>query len=127
VIYNGVDLDFSTVSLGLQSHRRSGQSLVITVGRLVSAKDLDLFLEAAARLAHEQAEVRFWIVGDGPCRDQLERSASRNGLKGRVSFLGERADVPRLLQAADVFWLTSAWEGLPNVLLERPWHAGSPL
>jgi glycosyltransferase involved in cell wall biosynthesis len=35
-----------------------------------------------------------------------------------VSFLGERSDVPALLRAADVFWLTSAWEGLPNVVLE---------
>ena len=119
VIYNGVDLDrFAPEPAGARPLSESAERLVITVGRLVPAKDLDLFLEAAAVLVRERPEARFWIVGDGPCRGSLERSASKNGLDGRVSFLGERGDVPRLLQAADVFWLTSAWEGLPNALLE---------
>jgi glycosyltransferase involved in cell wall biosynthesis len=46
------------------------------------------------------------------------RCASENGLDGKISFLGERDDVPQLLTNADVFWLTSKWEGLPNVVLE---------
>jgi glycosyltransferase involved in cell wall biosynthesis len=92
--------------------------LVITVGRLVPQKDLDLFLEAAALLTRKKAGVRFLIVGDGPCRERLERKASQNGLRGKIVFLGERDDIPELLQAADIFWLTSSWEGLPNVLLE---------
>jgi glycosyltransferase involved in cell wall biosynthesis len=120
VIYNGLDLDrFAPFNGGgkVAGQRRDGR-LVITVGRLVPQKNLDLFLEAARLVANKKAGVRFLIVGDGPCREPLERYASRIGLDGKVSFLGERADVPQLLQAADVFWLTSAWEGLPNVLLE---------
>ena len=61
---------------------------------------------------------RFLVVGDGPLREQLEGTAAQLGLGQAVSFLGERADIPDLLRSADVFWLTSAWEGLPNVLLE---------
>ncbi|MFQ5902991.1 MAG: glycosyltransferase [Candidatus Binatia bacterium] len=122
VIYNGLDLDRFSISLfpigGKVASRNPDDKLVITVGRLVPQKDLDLFLEAAALLTHKEARVQFLIVGDGPCRKTLERYASRNGLDGKVSFLGERADVPELVQSADVFWLTSAWEGLPNVLLE---------
>ncbi|MBI4488600.1 MAG: glycosyltransferase [Deltaproteobacteria bacterium] len=119
VVYNGVDLDrFIPGSTDSQPSGRPEDRLVITVGRLVPAKDLDLFLDAAALLAHKKAGVRFMIVGDGPCRETLEGNVSRNGLNGQVSFLGDRADVPQLLQAADIFWLTSAWEGLPNVLLE---------
>lgn len=118
VIYNGVDIHhFAPCSTDSQS-RKPTERLVVTVGRLVPAKDLDLFLEAAALLAHKKSDVRFLIVGDGPSREELERHVSRNGLNGRVSFLGERADVPELLHGADVFWLTSGWEGLPNVLLE---------
>lgn len=120
VIYNGLDLDrFAPFTRGgkVAGQRQDGR-LVITVGRLVPQKDLDLFLEAARLVANRKAGIRFLIVGDGPCREPLERYASRIGLDGKVSFLGERADVPQLLQAADVFWLTSAWEGLPNVLLE---------
>lgn len=122
VIYNGLDLDRFAISpspMGGKVARRSqDEKLVITVGRLVPQKDLDLFLEAAARLTHKEAGVRFLIVGDGSCRETLERNTSRNGLDGKVSFLGERADIPELVRSADVFWLTSAWEGFPNVLLE---------
>jgi glycosyltransferase involved in cell wall biosynthesis len=58
------------------------------------------------------------VIGDGPGRAALEQAAAGLGLADAVAFLGERADVPDLLRSADVFWLTSAWEGLPNVLLE---------
>jgi glycosyltransferase involved in cell wall biosynthesis len=120
VIRNGLDLDrFAPFSQGGKvAGQRQDDRLVITVGRLVPQKDLDLFLEAASLVANKKAGIRFLIVGNGPCRGPLERHASRIGLDGKVSFLGEREDVPELLQAADVFWLTSAWEGLPNVLLE---------
>lgn len=120
VIRNGLDLTRFPISStgGKVTGQSLDDKLVITVGRLVPQKDLDLFLEAAGLVARKKARVRFLIVGDGPCRETLERYASRNGLDGKVSFLGERADVPQLLQTSDLFWLTSAWEGLPNVLLE---------
>jgi glycosyltransferase involved in cell wall biosynthesis len=122
VIYNGLDFTrFSAtpVSDKENAHRAdSRERRVMTIGRLVPQKDLSLFLDAAALLARKAPDVRFVIIGDGPCRESLEQYASQNGLDRRVSFLGERSDVPELLQTADVFWLTSAWEGLSNVLLE---------
>ncbi|MBZ0168062.1 Glycosyltransferase, group 1 family protein [Candidatus Methylomirabilis lanthanidiphila] len=119
VIYNGVDLErFALSTESPPSAYRSGDGLVITVGRLVPQKDIELFLDAAALLTHRQAGTRFVIVGDGHCRGALERYAAHNGLGRQVAFLGERADVPELLRTADVVWLTSAWEGLSNVLLE---------
>jgi glycosyltransferase involved in cell wall biosynthesis len=121
VIYNGIDL--SRNSAPIANHRAaasqsSGGKRVIAVGRLVPQKDLDLFLEAAALLARATADVRFLIVGDGPCRRTLEHTAAQRGLGSKVAFLGERADVIQLIDGSDVLWLTSAWEGFPNVLLE---------
>jgi len=119
VIHNGVDLERFTLPTEFPpSACRSDGGLVITVGRLVPQKDLELFLDAAALLTRKQAGVRFLIVGDGPCRGVLERYAAQKGLGRQVAFLGERTDVPELLHAADVVWLTSAWEGLSNLLLE---------
>jgi glycosyltransferase involved in cell wall biosynthesis len=119
VIYNGVDLErFTSSTESSSSVWRSGERRVITVGRLVPQKDIELFLDAAALLRQKQTGVRFLIVGDGPRRGALERYAAQNGLGRQVAFLGERADIPALLHAADVVWLTSAWEGLPNLLLE---------
>jgi glycosyltransferase involved in cell wall biosynthesis len=122
VIHNGIDLRRFETSLepgvtnGLPSNAED--KVVITVARLVPEKDLQLFIEAAKLVTNEYANVRFLIVGDGPRRSELMRYASDNALDRTIFFLGERDDVPRLLANADVFWLTSKWEGLPNVVLE---------
>ena len=119
VIHNGVDLARFSARPQAGPAAQDGRSpTIVTVGRLAAQKDLSLFLEAAALLRHDCPAARFMVIGDGPCRSELERTAAALGLGTAVSFLGERADVPDLLHAADVFWLTSAWEGLPNVLLE---------
>jgi glycosyltransferase involved in cell wall biosynthesis len=118
VIYNGVDLTRFQPPVAAAPKTGPRERLVVTVGRLVPQKDLDLFLDAAALLARQDDAARFAIAGDGPSRLELERAAAARGLGRKVAFLGERRDVPAVLGAADVFWLTSAWEGLPNVVLE---------
>lgn len=119
VIHNGVDLARFRPRPPVPSagEGRPGPT-IITVGRLVAQKDVPLLLEAAVVLSRDYPTARFVIVGDGPLREQLQGEATQRGLGSAVTFLGERADIPDLLCAADVFWLTSAWEGLPNVLLE---------
>lgn len=91
---------------------------IITVGRLVPQKNHELFLRAAAELLRDRPEQRFVVVGDGPLRGDLEDQAKRLGIAAQVTFTGERRDVDVLLREAAVFWLTSRWEGMPNVVLE---------
>jgi glycosyltransferase involved in cell wall biosynthesis len=119
VIHNGVGFArFSARPRGWSGATGGGGPTIVTVGRLVPEKDLALFLEAAVLLRRDYPAARFLVIGDGPCRLELERAAAALGLGGALAFLGERIDVPELLDTAHVFWLTSASEGLPNVLLE---------
>jgi glycosyltransferase involved in cell wall biosynthesis len=122
VIHNGIDLDrFLTSRVSPASKEvddGTSERRVITVARLVPEKDIELFIEAAKSLCREYGRVRFVVVGDGPCRSDLLRRVSQAKFDQQISFLGERDDVPQLLLHADVFWLTSEWEGLPNALLE---------
>ena len=119
VIYNGVDLArFRPRPPAPPPGEARPGPTIITVGRLVAQKDVPLLLQAAVLLSRDYPTARFVVVGDGPLRPQLQGEALELGLGSAVTFLGERADIPDLLRAADVFWLTSAWEGLPNVLLE---------
>ncbi len=92
--------------------------LVAQVGRLAPQKDYPTFLAAAARVAAQVPDVDFLVVGEGELRGELEATATRLGLAGRVRFLGLRHDVPALLGAVDVLALTSLYEGLPNVVIE---------
>lgn len=89
---------------------------LISIGRLQSQKNLGLLLDALADpgLAH----CRLTILGDGPEREALDRQIARLGLGGRVAMPGFQPDVLAWLARADLFVLTSHYEGLPAVLME---------
>lgn len=86
--------------------------LMGTVARLVPQKSVADLIHALATCAHGIVV----IVGDGEQRESLADLA--RSYPGRVLFLGERGDVPEILQALDVFVLSSRWEGEPIALLE---------
>ncbi|MBI1752005.1 MAG: glycosyltransferase [Acidobacteria bacterium] len=92
--------------------------LWLAVGNLRPAKDYPTLLEAAGRCAAAHPAFRLCVVGGGEELDSLLADVEAHGLQDRVRFLGQRADVPRLLAAADAFVLSSAWEGLPNTVME---------
>jgi glycosyltransferase involved in cell wall biosynthesis len=58
------------------------------------------------------------IAGQGPLEGQLRQQAVQLGIANRLHFVGWRSDIPALLAAADLLVLTSASEGMPNVVLE---------
>ena len=92
--------------------------LVLFAGRLAEQKRVDDLLKALDLLQHVQPDLRTLIAGDGPLRSRLEETARLYDLDGKVRFLGHREDVPRLMAAADLVVLPSAYEGLPNLVLE---------
>lgn len=114
VVYNGVDTDRFHP---LDRHDVAAPT-VVTAGRLVGQKNPLLFVEAAARIHAILPEARFVVLGDGPLRPAVEAVIERLGMKGSIELAGERHDVERVFAQADLFWLTSSWEGLPNVVLE---------
>jgi glycosyltransferase involved in cell wall biosynthesis len=91
----------------------------LAVGRLDVQKDYPTMLAATARAAQAHPELVVLVVSDGPQRAALEQERERLGLSAdQVRFLGARSDVPDLMRAADAYLMSSAWEGLPMVLLE---------
>ena len=90
----------------------------LSVGRLAEAKRHSDLLAALQIVRATVPDVRLLIAGDGPLRSTLEEQIDQSALGQNVSLLGLRGDVRALMQAADSFVLSSAWEGLPMVLLE---------
>lgn len=105
---------------------RPDELLVATVANLRANKDYPTMLAAARRLADAAQPVRFVSVGQGPLAGQLEKERDDLGLGERFQFLGYREDPIRVLLAADVFCLSSRFEGLPIALLEAM-AAGLPV
>ncbi len=123
VVRNGIDLGPLPGEEERAAVRRelgvpADTCLCLTIGSLIPQKGHRVLLEAARIAGSERPNVSFAIVGTGPGRCRLESRADELGVTERVAFLGPRLDVPRLLRAADVFVLSSAWEGLPVTILE---------
>ena len=95
---------------------RSGGRLFLGVGRLVAQKNFALLIAAFARIAGEGD--RLAIVGDGPERARLQRLAAQLRVADRVDLPGHVADVVPWLARADVFVLSSLYEGVPAAVLE---------
>lgn len=102
---------------------RGEGTTIISVARMVAQKDFTTLLKAASGL---QGNWRLQLVGDGPERAGLEAMCRSLNLQTRVDFLGHRPDVTELLARADIFVLSSHWEGLPISILEAM-RAGLPV
>jgi glycosyltransferase involved in cell wall biosynthesis len=92
--------------------------LLLAVGRLWEQKDYPNLLRAFSHLAISPELPHLVIVGDGPLRGELVEMAESLGISDRLHFLGLRHDVADLLSACDFYVMSSAWEGLPMVILE---------
>jgi glycosyltransferase involved in cell wall biosynthesis len=97
-------------------------SLVVVVARLAPQKGLHLLLDAHRELAGEHLDLLTVVAGDGPLREPLQARIDTEALP--VRLLGHRADVPDLLQAADVVVSSAVWEGQP-VGIQEALHAGA--
>ncbi len=95
------------------------------VGRLQYQKNQTFLLEAFARLHQREERARLVLVGEGPNLLALEAKAVELGVENEVLFLGHRDDVPRLLQAFDLFAMPSRFEGLGMAAVEAQ-AAGLP-
>lgn len=62
--------------------------------------------------------LKLLLAGEGPLRKNFEELARENGLEKDIIFAGFKKEIDVVYQAADVFVLSSLWEGCPNVLLE---------
>jgi glycosyltransferase involved in cell wall biosynthesis len=125
VVLNGIQVaNFSAASPATRASARIALGIpedayvIGTVGRLNWAKDHALLLDAFALLRQQRPESRLVVIGDGGLREALYAHAARAGIAELVTFAGDRADVPKLLPAFDVFALTSVTEGYSIALLE---------
>lgn len=122
VIPNGVDLQQYRVATGVRNRMRQTLGiqerdfLWLAIGRQEPQKDYPNLLDAFGRIV--SPETHLLIVGKRTMQEELAALVEQKELQEQVTFLGLRRDIPALLAAADALVLASAWEGLPNVVME---------
>ncbi|MBQ2924493.1 MAG: glycosyltransferase family 4 protein, partial [Anaerotignum sp.] len=97
---------------------KAGEKAVGMVARLEEVKDHETFLLAAQNVLEHRKDVRFYIVGDGSLRDELERRVYELGISSNVTFTGFVKDVEKIEAALDIAVITSKAEALCLSIIE---------
>ena len=95
-----------------------GKTVIGHVGRFDYQKNQEFLLDVFAQAAKQNDSLRLVLVGDGANRPQIEAQIAKLELGNRVLLLGQRTDVPELVNLFDVQVLPSRFEGLPVTMVE---------
>ena len=123
-MYNGVDTERFNFSVSSRTVLRGSLglgddiSVLLAVGRLTMAKDYPNLLAAFSKIESVYEKAHLFIIGAGEEEENLKATVMNLGLTKRVHFLGLRHDISDWMSAADVFILSSAWEGFGLVVAE---------
>jgi glycosyltransferase involved in cell wall biosynthesis len=98
--------------------RRSPEHTIAAMGRLTHQKGFDFLLQAFSRCVKKHSDWSLIIIGEGEERKRLESLSAKLGITAAVSFPGQVSDPVPILRAADLFVMSSRYEGLPLALLE---------
>lgn len=109
LIPNGVDTERFTPgerdTALLARHGLEDKKILLTVGRLVERKGIDMTIHAMREIVARRDDVHYLIVGDGELRPQLERMVAEHGLQRHVTLVGKVSDdeLLRYLRTCDLF------------------------
>lgn len=113
-VYNPVDVDrFSSVK-----KKAHANTVAITAGRLSDQKNHKLLINAFIKYHKKHVDDELIILGDGPCRADLEMLIHEHGAESYIHLEGNVENIAEYFAKADVFALSSDYEGLPLVVLE---------
>jgi glycosyltransferase involved in cell wall biosynthesis len=125
VVRNAIDIDELVPEPARRAKMRqelgAGADFIwLAAGRIAPAKDYPNLLRAFSRLRPAHPGAQLWIAGQGTesAVAELENLAKELGIERCTRFLGLRRDLAALLDAADAFVLSSAWEGMPLAAAE---------
>lgn len=121
IVHNPVDVTriatATSEAVDERDRERMRPPVVVAAGRLAEAKNVPLLVEAFA-LLRRRIDARLFVLGDGAHESALRDHIARLGLAGSVFLCGFKDNPWRYIAKADVFALTSRYEGFGNVLVE---------
>ncbi len=112
IVSNAVRKEFYRVK------REPERGEIITCGRLFEQKNHALLIDAFAGVVKKIPYATLKIYGEGPLRNVLQKKIDSLGLEDKVTLMGNTDNVVKALEKADVFVLSSDFEGMPNALME---------
>lgn len=124
ILKNAIDLELFKFNKELRKEYRdllgigADDIVFIHVGRFHKAKNHCFLIDAFNQYHTKKKNSKLILAGDGDLRSEIEKQIRMAKLGDSVILLGNRNDVPNLLNASDCFLLPSKWEGLPVTAVE---------
>lgn len=123
VLNNGRDTDAFRYDPELRNRMRKQLGLddeiaIAHVGGFVPQKNHVFLIEIFGEIIQSNRKVKFFLIGDGCFKPDIEELVRRQGIADKVIFTGNVDNVSDFLQAFDVMLLPSLFEGLPLVVIE---------
>lgn len=115
VVMNGIDMSRCTPK---KDYAMGNPWRFVHVGRLDTPKNQERLLRAFRMILDTHPQAHLTLVGDGALREHLEAVTRELGLEQAVFFAGMQENVRPFLEEADIFVLTSDYEGIPMTILE---------
>lgn len=105
------DINFDNKDVG-------GKKEIVNAGRLTSQKNQILLIEAFKKISGVYPDYTLIIYGEGPLRERLSKEILKLGLENRVILYGHSNELVDKIKTAELFILSSEFEGMPNALME---------
>jgi glycosyltransferase involved in cell wall biosynthesis len=123
IIKNSVNVNDFKVNGDLRREIRNDlglkEELVIChIGRFTAQKNHEFLINLFQKVNEKLPQSILLLIGEGDLKPTIENKVISSGLSSSVKFLGERKDIPMVLQGVDLFILPSLYEGFPVVLIE---------
>lgn len=124
VLYNGIDPRFDKASWPKGPQGESGNVLnLLSIANFVPYKDYFTVLEALKKVKDDGFSFNYYIIGEGPLRNEVETRIKELGLSNMVQLLGRVNDPETFLNQAGIFIHSSKGEGCSNAILEAMYMA----
>ena len=91
---------------------------VVAAGRLSNQKNYKMMIDAIKIVKNEYSDVLLQIYGNGDLKDLLTAYVNEQGLDENIHFMGRSNELYRVYQQADLYLMSSNYEGMPNALAE---------
>lgn len=112
IIYNAVKDEFFNVEKNIE------KNTVVTCGRLEEQKNHKMLINGFEMVSKNHTNAKLLIYGEGSLRTELQNIIDEKGLRDNIKLCGNSDDIPAVLSRADIFVLSSDYEGMPNALME---------
>ncbi len=124
-----IDEDFLKVGRRKERSLGSGPLTILSNRNLLPIYNVSLLIRAIPIVLQEEPNTKFFIAGDGPERDHLEKEAKKLNVNSSLQFLGRvpHEEVPNLLARADIYVSTSLYDGTSVSLLEAMGSGAFPI